>query len=241
MTHCIARGSTAAVLLLGLIAIPLAGQQSAKVTARGTVIDAATSEPIAGAYVGVQDSRSGVPTNARGEFILTRVPVGATIEVTHLGYAGWTQRVDGSETLRIALRVDPIVMNALEVVTDRFEQRRRASGVASRSYTADQIIGAPVTDARDFALLRAPFGRCADGRGDCIYRRGRWRQPSICIDDFPYGSDVNVLATIPAHEIHRFELVGGTSIYVYTKHFAERLALGNRRLMPRLLSSNRAC
>lgn len=231
MTHPVARGSIAALLLIPFIAPPIASQQDAKsVTARGVVVDAATDEPVVGAYVGIMDSRIGTATNVRGEFILTDVPHGTTIEITQLGYARFVQQVESSEPLRIALPTNPFVMEGLTVVADRLANRWRATGVAARRYTADQIIMAPVSNALDFAYMRAALGRCPRG-GDCIWRRGRWQAPSIFVDDISYGSNTYALLSIPAHEIHLFAVVGGTSIHVFTKHFMERIALGHR-MMP---------
>lgn len=220
-----------AALLLLVAAGPLAAQQTV-LTVRGVVVDEVTGAPIVGAYVGVRDSNKGSPTNTEGGFLLRDVPVGSIIEVTQLGYAAWIQQVESGATLRIALTVNPIVMDRLEVVTDRLKDRWRASAVSARRYTAEQIMAAPVANARDFAYLRASFGPCGDGRADCIWRRGSWVPPTIYIDDIPYCSDMQALLGIPTHDIHQFEVIGGTVMYVYTKQFAERLAIGQVRLMP---------
>lgn len=227
-------------LLAFFCAAPLVAQQS-NVTVRGIVVDEASGEPIVGAYVGVRGTSMGVATTVRGTFVLSDVPRGAIIEVSQLGYAHWIEQVDSSANLRVPLSVNPIIMDALEVVTDRLSRRWRASAVSARRYTTDQILAAPVANARDFAYLRASFGPCPDGRADCIYRRGGWQAPSICIDDIPYGSDMQALAGVPPHEIHLFEIIGGRSIYVYTKQFAERLAMGQVGLMPRMLIASGSC
>ena len=231
MNHAIARSSTATLLLLASITAPLVSQDAAPLTARGVVLDATTGEPVPGAYVGLKDSRIGTATNSRGEFVLPDLPHGATIEVTQLGYVDVVLEVESSDPLRIEIAANPIVMEGLAVVADRLAHRWRASGVAARTYTAEQIISAPAATALDFAYMRAALGRCPAGYGDCVWRRGSWRTPSIHIDDLSYGSDTGALLGIASHDIHAFTVVGGTSIHVFTKHFAERAALG-RRMMP---------
>lgn len=237
MIRTFARSSTALSLLL--LAGSAAAQES--VTLRGVVVDETTGEPIVGAYVAVRESNQGVATGATGGFLLGGVRRGSIIEIRQLGYATWIQQADSSATVRVELTVNPIVMDRLEVVSDRLAERWRASAVASRRYTADQIMAAPVMNARDFAYMRASFGPCPDGRADCVWRRGGWVAPSIYIDDIPYCSDMNALLGLPTHEIHLFEMIGGTTFYVYTKQFAERLALGQVRVMPLQLVSRLAC
>ena len=221
-----------AALLLPLLTGSLAAQQPATVTARGVVVDATTGEPIGGAYVQIIDTRLAGATNEHGQFALPGVPRGAIIEISQLGYATHVRHALNSDPLRIELPVNPIMMEAVEAATDRLASRWRSLAVAARRYSADQLIAAPVTNMADFAHLRAAIGRCGDGLGTCVWRRGRLQRPTIYIDDVPYGSDLNVLLSIPTHDVHLFEMIGGTSFRVYTKGFAERLATGRAQLMP---------
>jgi hypothetical protein len=195
-------------------------------------VDAATGEPIGGAYVQIIGTRLAGATNEHGQFALDGVPRGAVIEISQLGYATHVRHALNSDPLRIVLPVNPIVMEAVEAATDRLASRWRSLAVAARRYSADQLIAAPVTNMADFAHLRAAVVRCSDGRGTCVWRRGRLLRPSIYVDDVHYGSDLDVLLSIPTHEVHLFEMIGGTSFRVYTKGFAERLAMGTVRLMP---------
>ena len=221
-----------AVLLLPLIAGSLAAQQPATVTARGVVVDATTGEPIGGAYVQIIDIRLAGATNEHGQFALDGVPRGAIIKISQLGYATHVRHALNSDPLRIELPVNPIVMEAVEAATDRLDRRWRSLGVAARRYTADQLIAAPASNMLDFAHMRAPISRCSDGFGACVRRRGRSLRPTVYIDDISYGSDLTFLLGIATHDVHRFEIIGGTQFRVYTKSFAERLAMGSVRLMP---------
>jgi hypothetical protein len=221
-----------ALLLLPLFAGSLAAQQPATVTARGVVVDATTGEPIGGAYVQIIATRLSGSTNERGLFALAEVPRGAIIEVSQLGYATHVRHALNSDPLRIELPINPIMMEAVEAATDRLASRWRSLGVAARRYTADQLIATPATNMADFAHMRSAISRCTDGFGACVRRRGRSQRPAIYIDEISYGSDLSVLLGIATHDVHLFEIIGGTSFRVYTKHFAERLATGRAQLMP---------
>lgn len=221
-----------ALLLLPLVTGSLRAQQPATVTARGVVIDAATGEPIGGAYVRIIDTRLAGSTNEHGQFAVAGAPHGAIIEISQLGYATHVRHALSSEPLRIELPVNPIMMEAVEAATDRLAGRLRSVAVAARRYSADQMIAAPVSNMADFVRLRAAIGGCGGGHGTCVWRRGRMQRPTIYIDDVPYGPDLDVLLSIPTHDVHLFEVIGGTSFRVYTKGFAERLATGRAQLMP---------
>lgn len=227
------------LLLLTASAAPLQAQTD-RVTIRGIVVDGATGTPIAGAAVEIQGTNDRVGTNTEGRFLLSGVRPGALLLVSQLGYATWAMEIDTAAVIRVPLEINPIVMDALEVVTDRLRDRWRASPVATRVYSAEQLIAAPAANARDFAYLRASFGPCSDGRGDCIFRRGRMHAPSICVDDIPYGSDIQALLGLPIHDLHMME-ISGTAIRVYTKWFAERLASGRVRLTQAVPLPGRAC
>jgi hypothetical protein len=227
------------LLLLTASAPPLQAQTD-RVTIRGIVVDAGTGAPIAGAAVEIQGTNDRVGTNTDGRFVLSGVRRGALLLVSQLGYATWAMEIDTSAVIRVPLEINPIVMDAVEVVTDRLRDRWRASPVPIRSYSSEQLIATSAGNARDFAHLRAAFGPCPNGRADCVYWRGQWHAPAICVDDIPYGSDMNILIGLPIHELHMIE-ISRRYIRVYTKHFAERLARGQIRLMPIMPIADRAC
>ncbi len=80
-------------------------------TLSGTVTDKADGKPIYGAAVSIPDLKTGTATDAKGQYILNRVPKGIyVVQISYLGYATVTQRVDFSKTsvLNVQLQVSAI-------------------------------------------------------------------------------------------------------------------------------------
>ena len=80
-------------------------------TLSGTVTDKADGKPIYGAAVSIPDLKTGTSTNAKGEYTLNRLPKGIyVVQISYLGYATVTQRVDFSKTsvLNVQLQVSAI-------------------------------------------------------------------------------------------------------------------------------------
>lgn len=80
-------------------------------TLSGTVTDKADGKPIYGAAVSIPDLKTGTSTDAKGQYILNRIPKGIyVVQISYLGYATVTQRVDFSKTsvLNIQLQVSAI-------------------------------------------------------------------------------------------------------------------------------------
>ena len=77
----------------------------------GTVTDKADGKPIYGAAVSIPDLKTGTSTNTKGEYTLNRLPKGIyVVQISYLGYATVTQRVDFSKTsvLNVQLKVSAI-------------------------------------------------------------------------------------------------------------------------------------
>ncbi|MEX8547307.1 MAG: TonB-dependent receptor [Mucilaginibacter sp.] len=80
-------------------------------TLSGTVTDKADGKPIYGAAVSIPDLKTGTSTNTKGEYTLNRLPKGIyVVQISYLGYATVTQRVDFSKTsvLNVQLQVSAI-------------------------------------------------------------------------------------------------------------------------------------
>ena len=95
----------------------------------GTVQDAG-GRPLVGAFVAQGDSKWGSLTSETGRFVLPNVtpgPVSLTVELIGYETRTWTGIVAPGEALKITLEAQPILLEGLNVVTDRFESRRRAT------------------------------------------------------------------------------------------------------------------
>jgi hypothetical protein len=81
-------------------------QQSAAQTISGTVNNAETGEPLAGANILQVDSRNGTSTQANGTFLLSLIDEGAmAIKISYVGYKSKTVQINSSSNnLEIVLQ-----------------------------------------------------------------------------------------------------------------------------------------
>jgi len=205
----------------------------------GHVIDAATGTPLVGAFVHRTGEDQGVLTDDEGRFLLPEIPAGlVSLSVEQLGYMPLTQRSllqENAGPVVLALEPDPILLEGIQLVTDRFERRRRALAVASRAFDREDLVTSPAFNVLDFVTSRTllrPF-RC--GRlsvdGICAYVRGRIRPVTVYVDEAPFLGGLAFLEMMEPHELQRVEVYrGGAHIRVYTQAFMERA--GRIRLTP---------
>lgn len=99
-------------------------------TIRGIITDAEDGEPVAHAYIHLEELNRHTTSDRNGEFILRNLPTGRYNLIIHrLGYAGQSIRINVDEhpeiELFITLRPSPLIGDVLEVVADQ-EGRRGA-------------------------------------------------------------------------------------------------------------------
>ena len=172
-----------AVVLAVCLAAPLAWAQTAgKIS--GTVVDAASGEPVPSANVQVVGTTLGATTTIEGEFFILNVPVGRhDLRITSLGYEAQTLTgidVRADETYEISVRLNETVLEGQEViiVAERDVVRRDVSATV-RSVTSEEITELPVTTYQD-ALARTPG---AVGTGTNIHIRGGRRDEILYLVD----------------------------------------------------------
>ncbi|MBX6330765.1 MAG: TonB-dependent receptor [Gemmatimonadaceae bacterium] len=124
----------------------------------GTVVDAATHEPIATATVVIEGTRLGTMTNDSGQYRIPNVPPGTvTLSARRIGYAKQTQSV--TVTADREVRADFALArsaSALEqvVITATGETRNRELGNAVSEIDSASISRAPVNDVQDILVGR---------------------------------------------------------------------------------------
>ncbi len=102
----------AAVLLLALSScLGLAAQ-----SITGTVVDAATSEPIPGAHVLIKGTQTATATDIDGNFTLRSNMASGMIQVTFTGYRPATKAFKAGEKLEIAMTEDNQVLDEVVVI-----------------------------------------------------------------------------------------------------------------------------
>lgn len=231
---------TGLAILLTLTATSLTAQQADTTTVNGIVVDALTGRPLPGVLISVQAFDWAVVSEEDGHFVLPRVPVGQTsLEFTQLGY--WDLLLTptvapGMTALRVELQPQPVVLEGIKVMVDRFERRRNATAMAVRAYDNRTLRSTPYS-ILDFLRYQAalPVTPCRPGALDinCIWWRGQIIQPRVVVDEVPIYAGLDMLQGRPASTIYLVEVYRhGRQIRVYTNNFMERVGRRPLGLVP---------
>ena len=224
------------VLALGLVS-PAAAQQEQPACLNdearilGVIVDATTEMPLAGAYVSVGGSDFGSLTTDNGWFALCGIEAGThLVSVERLGYATLESRVEVAAPWdRVALRMqpDPILLEGLEIVADRFDRRRRAVETGVRSFEQEDLLRSGYWSAAEFVNLRAGVKVTACGPDTCVYRGGRSGpvEPTVYLDEVRMIGGWSELEAIATSQLYMLEVYrGGIHIRAYTHQFMEYAA-----------------
>lgn len=114
----------------------------------GTIINSITKQPVSGASIVIMNTKKGAYTNAKGEFTISAVPVGAySVKISLIGYlsrtmpdiiirSGRTTRMD-TELEETELSTDEVVVSSgyfrgeeISTTEMSFEELRRSPGTA---------------------------------------------------------------------------------------------------------------
>jgi hypothetical protein len=204
--------------------------------------------------VGLSGADWGTLTDRQGLFRLPDVPSRAETYVFEmLGYAETTfvanAAVDGHLDIRLA--PDPVILEGIEVIADRFESRRNATATSVRAFDREQLLASSALDVMNlleqrFGLRRTPCpggaGRGIARRGglfstpsqyDCAWVRGRPAPVTVCIDEMPILGGMDFLVGYQPHELYMVEVYGqGRQIRLYTNQFMERASRTRFRPVP---------
>ena len=184
-------------LLLALFfgVVPSAFAQTGSI--RGTVTDAATRRPLAGAQVFVANTRIGTITNSSGGYLLVNVPVGQTeVRVQTIGYASGTSTVTVAEgeaaTANFALnqsaiQLDEVVVTGTGQATQVKKLGNTVATISTRDLETSPIANmSEVLQGREPGVVALPTGGVA-GEGTKIRIRGtsslsQSNEPIIYVD-----------------------------------------------------------
>jgi hypothetical protein len=238
------RVAVAIALALGCASVPAAPglgaqERALSVSLVGRVVDGANGTPLLGAFVSQHNSDRGTLTDEEGSFILPGVFPGVrSIAVEQLGYTTLVLTLvvgEDNDPLEVSMSPNPVLLEGIKVVMDRFESRRRATAVSSRVFDREDLVNAPAFDAVDFIESRTFLNTypCPPGHfySECALVRGRVRPVTVYVDEMPFWDGLSYLRTFQPFELHRVEVYGGgRHIRVYTAAFMERA--GRIRLQP---------
>ena len=209
----------------------------------GRVLDSDAGTPLVGAFVHLADADWGVLTDEDGRFRLPNLSRGVlSIAVEQLGYVDLIQTLqlaEDTEPVLFLLTPDPILLEGIKVVTDRFERRRRAYAFSSIVLERDALLTSSAFDLLDLIKTRTflnPWPCPASYMEQtCALIRGRVRPVSVYVDEFPFWGGMDFLEMIQPHELHRVEVYYSRGhVRVYTEAFMERV--GKKPIAARPLS-----
>lgn len=204
----------------------------------GVIVDADTEAPLEGAHASVEASDWGSLTTDNGRFLLCGIGAGIhTVTVERLGYENLETRIEANssgEPVALHMRPDPVLLEGLEIVSDRFERRRRAVATSVRAFDQEAIASSGFWSAADFVDMRAGVITTPCGISRCVYYRGRMVNPTVYLDEFRLIGGWSELETIPSSMLYMVEVYRrGTHIRAYTHHFMKRAA--TIRLAPMMI------
>lgn len=123
------------------------GSVFAQKVVTGNVKDA-SGEPIIGAMVSVKGAQGGVGavTDIDGNFSLSNVPAGATIEITYVGFRTQTLKTDGKNRLTVQMEQDSQNLDEIVVVGYGVQRKSDVTGALTR-VNAEELNSRPVNNA----------------------------------------------------------------------------------------------
>ena len=123
------------------------------------------------------------------------------------------------------MRPDPILLEGLEIVSNRFDRRRRATAHVVWAYDHEELASSHYWTAAEFVDSRPGVFTTPCGINRCIYHRGRTIEPTVYLDEFPLIGGWTQLESLPTSQLYMIEVYRrGMHIRAYTHGFMERAA-----------------
>ena len=97
----------------------------------GKVIDA-NGEPVIGASVMVKGTTNGAVTDLDGNYTISNVPSGASLNISYVGYRTQTIPVGGKQSINVTLEEDKQLLDEVVVVGYGVQRKSDVTGALSR-------------------------------------------------------------------------------------------------------------
>lgn len=198
-----------------IVFLLLAGSQSAFAViygkVQGTVVDATTGNPVAGANVVLEGTRLGSTTDLDGVFFILNIDPGEyELKISYVGFREmiYRIRVNADRTTEVDVRLEPTVIEGEEVIYVAERPMIRHDATDSRTTrTAEDIQMMPVENVREVVRLTA-------GTVGNNFRGGRASEVSYLVDGVSFvdpmtGNNVTYLPTTAFEEVN--VVTGGQS------------------------------
>ncbi|HIZ69558.1 MAG TPA: TonB-dependent receptor [Candidatus Prevotella avicola] len=209
------------------------GVALAQTQVNGTVTSADDGEPVIGASIRVEGTKTGTVTDINGNFQLS-APAGSTLVISYLGME--SQKVKAGSNLRVSLQTDSHSLE--EVIVTGYGVTRKAAFTGAANTLSEDMISNKIDPNPIKALegtipgLQMNIGSGQPGAPATIFLRGRnslnsGTQPLYVIDGMPFdnsvvgmraseGTETSPLSTINAQDIESITVLKdatATSIY----------------------------
>ena len=132
------------LLMVSLLLSTVTAWAQSTVTAQGRIIDE-TGEGVIGASVVVQGTTTGAVTDLDGNFSIPNVAVGATLEISYMGYKNVTVKVDG-KPIAVTLQEDSQALDEVVVVGYGVMRKSDLTGSVTSVKAEDVMKNNPTSD-----------------------------------------------------------------------------------------------
>jgi len=209
----------------------------------GTILDLGTELPVPDAFIAPQGLLTGFLADSAGRFVLD-LPTASVfyLYVERLGYHPTRLQVtasDAAHPLRIMVRPDPVLLEGVEVLVDRYQRRRRFFAGTVRAFDQNTLLRSGSVDALSFVRARggARVRACPnDPLSWCVWRRGRLTKMQVCLDEMPLFDGGRALETFLPQDFYLIEVYDqGTQVRAYTEHFVEQTARRRTPVRPLIM------
>ena len=208
-----------ALFLACFLMASLAFAQTTKVT--GTVISVEDGEPIPGASVVVEGTKTGVVTNAEGKFTMTVPATAKRLEVSCAGMIKQLVRV--KPVINVELETDSRAMDEVMVVAYGTATKASFTGSAAvvgtekiealQSSNALDALTGHVAGVELYTLSGNPASNTPSIRIRGIGSLNAGTAPLIVVDGTPYGGDMNTINTADVESMTVLKDAAATSLY----------------------------
>ncbi len=203
-----------------------------RIAVHGTVVDSASGQPLAGAFISLDGDRWGTVTNKQGKYTLRRVEPGhITVSVNQLGYQGieWKGVVSPSEdTVNLAVPPKPKLLKGLKVLKARLRRRRDGTAASVVSFNEQQLARTTWSNVVSFIDARAGLNQVSCywvTSHPCYLVNGEIVSPIVYINEVEVPGGMSQLESMWPQDLYMLEVYGqGAEIRVYTKPFMKRAA-----------------
>jgi len=233
------RSAVVAFLMLMASGTPALAQGSGAALIRGQLLDAETLTPVQGAYVALQTEPAGVLSDSMGAFMLPASLADVfPLKVRQLGYHDLLIDITAESAQKpffLQLYPDPVQIEGLRVLVQRFQERRRGPFGAVDVLDQKDLLNSPLGSGAEFIRRVVPFARPCDTQTEelCTNQQGRLEPLMLCVDGQRVTESMVQLEHVDPRALYMVEVYRrGGQVHMYSRGYVERLLASGAELPP---------